>query len=232
MLPILRCLGKKIIYSQPSSLVLMFHHVTDSPAIPQSGCLLRTEDFYDKLDMFTNYASLKEVLATPHKQKIAITFDDGLADLYTIAYPYLKKKQIPFTTFISAGLLDKPGYITTDQLLALHQDPLVTIGSHGITHRILPELSSQEKKQEIQGSKQMLEELLQDTISYFAYSHGQYDRECLQYAKIYQFGFSVRHYPLNRITEQNRLLIPRLNVENATLAQNEALFYKYYIKKE
>lgn len=200
----------------PSSAVLMFHHVDNEPEIRKSGCLLNTKLFYEIINSHDNYSSLSEVIAHPGKQKITITFDDGLEDLYLIAYPYLKSKGIPFTAFIITDFLDTPGYITTEQLKALANDSLVTIGSHGITHEILPKLSSKDKMHELIDSQKLLADLIGKSVDVYAYSHGQYDKESLEYAKTYTYCMSVAGFPLNFITKRNRLLIPRFNVEDST----------------
>jgi len=214
---IIKKIGKKAVFSLPSSYVLMFHHVTSTPEIKCSGCLLDTDKFYKQIDLYKNYDHLKNVIAKPGMRKTAVTFDDGLEDLYTIAYPYLKAKGFPFTAFIVTDFLDKPGYITTNHLIEMSKDKLVTIGSHGITHRILPQLSAEEQQIEIQESKKILEDIINKEVFCFAYSHGQFNKDSLRYASIYDYCMSVAGYPLNFITKRNRLLIPRYNLENATV---------------
>ena len=201
------------LYKIPSSAVLMFHHVSASPEIKMSGCLLETEKFCRVIESFSNFAPLCEVLEKPRQMKIAITFDDGLADLYTIAYPYLKKHGVPFTAFIITDFLDKPGYITTAQLKEMAEDTLVTIGSHGITHEILPALAAEEKKRELCESKRVLESIIGKPVEIFAYSHGQYDKEGLENARIYKYCMSTAGYPLNFITGHDRLRQPRFNFD-------------------
>ena len=213
---IIRKTCKKIVFSLKSSYVLMFHHVTDSPEIKRSNCLLQTSKFYDIIDSLSDFNRLEDVLNNIHKNNIAITFDDGLADLYTIAYPYLIKKNIPFTAFIVTDFLDKPGYITTKQLIEMSKNPLVTIGSHGVSHRIFTNLNSYEKEIELKESKRILEELIKKRINLFAYSHGIYDKETLKFAgKNYMYGMSVNSYPLNFITKK-RMENPRFNIDNNT----------------
>ena len=77
----LRAIVKNTIYALPSSGVLMFHHVEDTPALPRSKCLLATERFYEIISAFPAeaYASVSDVLK--RKRKIAITFDDGIEDV-------------------------------------------------------------------------------------------------------------------------------------------------------
>jgi peptidoglycan/xylan/chitin deacetylase (PgdA/CDA1 family) len=172
--------------------------------------------FIKLIDSYDCYAPLLNVILHPWKKRIALTFDDGLEDVYAIAYPYLKEKKIPFTIFIITDFLNTPGYITKEQLLEMSENPFVTIGSHGITHKVLPDISSTDKRYEIHESRQILSKLVKRDIVFFAYSHGQYDKESLKYANEYKYCLSVLGRPLNVITGLKHTIIPRFNVENAT----------------
>lgn len=223
---IIKKIGKKVVYSLPSSYVLMFHHVTSTPEIKCSGCMLDTNKFYDIVNMLSGFKSLEDVIQSPHKKNAAITFDDGLADLYTIAYPFLISKNIPFTAFIITDYLDKPGYITTEQLTEMSKNSLVTIGSHGLSHEIFTKLNTEGKKRELSESKKILEHITGRNINVFAYSHGAYDNETLKYAReSYKYAMSVKGFPLNFVTK-NKMLIPRLNIENSTYKNRIKLFDK------
>jgi len=53
---------------------------------------------------------LKEIFwerKTPHKQ-VAITFDDGYANNYSVAYPILKAMSLPATFFITTSFIEQP----------------------------------------------------------------------------------------------------------------------------
>lgn len=200
----------------PSSAILMFHHVDDSPPICKSGCLLAFEKFKELFDDPKRFDSLENVVNSPKRRKIAVTFDDGLTDLYTMAYPFLKSKGIPFTAFIITDFLGTPGYITEDQLKEMAADPLVTIGSHGTSHAILKGMPVSEQERELKKSQRVLEKITEKAVDVFAYSHGQYDSETLDLVKSYRYACSVRSLPLNAITAKQRYLLPRYNVENGT----------------
>ena len=150
---------------------MMLHHVS---AGKYSPCVLSTENFIGFLDSNQKYISIDELLkssASKYKDAIAITIDDGLYDLYTVAYPLLLERKIPFTAFVSADLLDQEGYITTEQLKEMSRNPLVTIGSHGCTHKCLDELSIEEQIYEINESKQKLEALIEKEIKLKSEKH-------------------------------------------------------------
>jgi len=52
----------------------------------------------------------------PPKNAIVITIDDGYGDFYDIAYPLLRKYQIPSTLFITTGFVDNRLWLWPDQV--------------------------------------------------------------------------------------------------------------------
>ncbi len=203
-----------IVFRLPSSVVLLFHHVSDDPICKKSSCILDTQKFYDIINAFENYASLDETIKEPGKKKVAVTFDDGLQDTYDIAYPFLKSKNVPFTIYIIADFLDTEGYLTKEQLRELASDPLVTIGSHGLNHKVFTKMSTEEKKKEFALSKKIIEEIIGKEVTNFAYSHGAYDRETLTLAKGYKYAMSVASRPINVVTKLSFYRLPRFNIVN------------------
>ena len=110
----------KIFYILHSSYILLFHHITASPQLQKSVCVLEWEKFTALIEKYEqNFSSINDVIKNHKKNRLVLTFDDGLEDLYTKAYPYLKNKKIPFTIFIITDFIDTPGYLTTSQLQEL-----------------------------------------------------------------------------------------------------------------
>lgn len=220
----LKALAKRAAYALPSSYVLMLHHVTAEPALPKSGCLLDTGAFRQFMGRIERYVSVDELLQGAPSGSFAVTFDDGLEDLYTVAYPFLRQRGIPFTAFLVTDFLDQPGYITRAQLAELCRDPLFTVGAHGVTHRVLSELSPAEQETELARSKQLLEDMTGGPVRYFAYSHGQYNRDTLEQAKCYAAAFTTSERPFNALSGHNRLAIPRYNLDSNSLERQTRLF--------
>ena len=47
---------------------------------------------------------------TPPPGSVTVTFDDGFANNYSVAYPILRRHSVPFTIFVTTGLIDRaPG---------------------------------------------------------------------------------------------------------------------------
>lgn len=194
------------------SYVLMFHHVIEAPKVVKSGCLLDFDSFKSFILRYKgNYSSFLDIAAKKCKRKIAVTFDDGLEDVYTFAYPFLKEQGVPFTVFVITDFLDTDGYITAEQLKEMSKDPLVTIGSHGVTHKILPKLSREEKMFELSESKRKLSELIGKDVTVFAYSHGQFDQETLSLMDCYDYAASAADCFSSHFN-MNRYLVPRCNI--------------------
>lgn len=230
MLKIVSRIKKNILYSPSSSLILLFHHLSLNPEIDRSGCKLDTDSFIKILSKYKNYISLQELLSEQKHKCITITFDDGLADVYNIGYKYLKKWNIPFTIFVSTDLLDTEGYITKEQLIEMANDNLVTIGAHGVTHRVLTSLDSEGKRFEITQSRRILEQIIGKKVNIFAYSHGQYDDECIRLVKEagYSYAVSVEAYPYNIFTRGRRYRIPRVNVDFMSLKSAESILERIF----
>lgn len=212
---------RPIIRHIPSSNIYMFHHLSGNPKIDVSGCKLDTDDFYKFIEEHSNAIAIPELLKGrfPNAGKFAYTFDDGIEDVFTIAYPYLKKRNLPFTIFILTEMLDKPGYITTEQLLTMSKDTLITIGAHGTNHGILTQLSREEQTDEIYYGKKKLEAIIGRKVSFFAYSHGQYNKAIIKmvHKAGFKYAFSVRGIGLNFISRMQCYELPRCNVDNTTL---------------
>lgn len=220
MLRRLKRLIKRILFSiLPSTTALMFHHIDDGHLIVKSGCRLAKSKFLEIIDSEISFITMDEYVRFPYswRNPCTITFDDGLKDVYRVAYPELKKRGIPFTVFVVTDYLDTDGYLTTEELLELSSAPLVTIGSHGVTHEILKGMTMEQQREELVKSKHILQNIIHKPIRYFAYSHGQYDAvsiKLLRSTRCYDFAFSAGGGITNLITLRSRFTLPRMDCED------------------
>ena len=114
------------------------------------------------------------------RNALALTFDDGFADVFTNAYPLLKREGVPFTVCITTGFAGKPGMLNIAQIQEMARDPLVSWGAHGVTHRPLTELPSSEAEREIEDSQRAVEAMIGHKINLFCYPDGKYDDKIKQ----------------------------------------------------
>ena len=204
---------KKTKYLLPSSTVLMLHNVSAGEIA--NSITLSKAHLEQLLRAFGCFADIADVLKAPEKKRIALSFDDGYEDLFTVAYPMLKAYGVPFTAFIAPSFLDTPGYLTTAQLCTLAADPLVTIGSHNLTHRSLKELDAAAQTEELLRSKEQLETLLGRPVSLLAYPNGQANDvtfSVLERSNAYQYAFLAAGGGISALNRR-KYAMPRLRMD-------------------
>lgn len=144
------------------------------------------------------------------KKPVILTFDDGYTDNYENLLPLLKKHNTKAVIYVLAdrGLKNnlwdmgqgeqEASLMNDEQLLECHSTGLVEIGSHGMSHRHLPQLNENDALEEISVSKEKLEALLNDEIVSFAYPYGDYgEREAVLVKQAgYSFGIATVSGPV------------------------------------
>jgi peptidoglycan/xylan/chitin deacetylase (PgdA/CDA1 family) len=113
---------------------------------------------------------------------ILLTFDDGYEGHYRYVYPLLKQYQYPGVFSIYTAKVGKRmgrSSLTWDQLREMTKDPLVTISSHSISHKVMDGMKPDQLLLETQESKRILEAQLGIPIHYFTYPEGKYDQQAM-----------------------------------------------------
>jgi len=116
------------------------------------------------------------------RKSVVVTFDDGYDDNYSYAFDILRKYEIPATIFIPSDLIGTKGYLIWDQVKEMLKNG-IHFGSHSRYHSYLPDIPSAGQKEEIEGSKRVLEEELGVEINYFAYPIGGFSEQIKQFVK-------------------------------------------------
>ena len=108
--------------------------------------------------------SLDDALAAGKRmprRAVVLTFDDAYKDVATHAHPMLSDAGIPFTIFQTTSYLGtNPRMLDREDLERMREDPLITWGSHGVTHKPFTELDDAELDRELSDSKAVLEQVL------------------------------------------------------------------------
>lgn len=136
---------------------------------------------------------------------VAVTFDDGYAGFYEHVLPVLHEFAIPATVFAVAGRVGGHNDWMVDADLpqrTLMSAPQlrelaglgVALGSHSMTHPRLPELDDSALKEELEGSRKRLEDLLGQPVQHLAYPYGRHDQRVMGFARRagYQAACSTR----------------------------------------
>ncbi len=171
--------------------ILMYHEVgPHRPGSKLNVWRVLEEDFEAQLDVLSKRGyrgvSLRALLenSLEEQKRAAITFDDGYAGVLTRALPLLRARGFSATVFVVSGKLggrndwdgETPGdaLLSADGVRALHAAG-IEIGSHGATHRALPELSDADLEAEVKGSRETLEGVLGAPVTSFCYPYGAFD---------------------------------------------------------
>ncbi len=117
-----------------------------------------------------------------------LTFDDGLLDNYTIAFPIIKEFSLKAYFFVTVSKIGTDGYMNWEQLKELKESGMI-IGSHGMTHKVLVELDYKELNDEIQISKEIIEKKLGVSVDYFSIPYGHYNRRIID--KVIKAGYKA-----------------------------------------
>lgn len=123
------------------------------------------------------------------EKPIIITFDDGFESNYKYAYPILKKYNLNATIFVTPDSesenfkalkgIDSP--LTRDQIKEMSNNG-ISIESHGMTHRLLTDLSEEEIEWELKESKFTLEAITEKTVNFLAIPGGAYNKKVREIA--------------------------------------------------
>ncbi|MFA5124395.1 MAG: polysaccharide deacetylase family protein [Patescibacteria group bacterium] len=167
------------------AVILMYHSVGDNGRF----FTVESQDFSAQLAYLKqqryNIVSLSALLdyLTAGKippRTVAITFDDGYTDNYSIAFPLLKKYNFPATIFLATGLpsIDLP-LLDKDQVSEMAASGLIDFEPHTVSHAKLTKISLTEARQEIIESKAFIEREYCKPVSYFAYPYGRYNQQII-----------------------------------------------------
>lgn len=159
--------------------IIMYHQVTYTDR-PQTNWV-SPENFewqmaylkdhgYNVIRLHELVEAIEEGRSLPRKTAV-ITFDDGYENNYTQAFKILKKYHFPAIIFVPSDRVNTEHYLTWEQIKEMIAAG-IDIGSHTRTEAYLPDLMVERQRNEIQASKDILEQNLGITVEYFAYPIG------------------------------------------------------------
>jgi peptidoglycan/xylan/chitin deacetylase (PgdA/CDA1 family) len=162
----------------------------------------------------------------PETRYVAVTFDDGLENLLENAIPELEQRGIPSTIFVPTELLGQfPPWVTnasdrnlwgkmmsSDQLKALPTN-LISLGSHGMTHAMLPSLREEDARRELTESRQKLEDLSNRRVTLFSFPFGAFNECLVTWCREAGYERVFTSLPKNAFTDPKEFVSGRVWVE-------------------
>lgn len=184
--------------------VLYYHVVTQK----QRAMFARQMDWLEKHRKPVSINKLMELEAGVWY--VAVTFDDGFQSVIENALPELDARDIPVTVFVPSGLLGhRPCWagsqefvLDARQLRELNRHPLVSIGSHCISHPNLLHLNEHQAENEILGTKLQLEKILGEEIQALSFPFGAFAEPHVAMAREAAYSLVFTTLP-ELITEYN-----------------------------
>lgn len=177
---------------------------------------LPSESFANSMRELASWTMLNAVPFVPFtdhpEHGVAVTFDDGYRSTSVLAQQTLASLSIPFHVFVTKNyvLSNDPQYLTVNDLRLLAEHPLVTIGTHGITHTKFTELSTTALLGELRESRTWLEDVIGKPVLSLSYPHGEYNEKVLDLVQesgythaacsnIGTFGDPIQRFAIPRI---------------------------------
>jgi peptidoglycan/xylan/chitin deacetylase (PgdA/CDA1 family) len=118
----------------------------------------------------------------PTRAPVVLTFDDGRAADYDVAFPLLLAAGVRAEFFINTARVGRPGYLTWARIAEMH-DAGMSFQSHAHEHVALPALSAQLLRNELRTSKRLLEDFLGRGVDFVAAPHSLVDRRVVDAAQ-------------------------------------------------
>jgi peptidoglycan/xylan/chitin deacetylase (PgdA/CDA1 family) len=126
--------------------------------------------------------AITEDLRNGPRSTCVLTFDDGYEDLYRLAYPLLAERRLPFVLYLTTEPVETghslgPGGepLSWDQVRAMAEGGLMTLGAHTHRHPDLRALSRDELAEELDRSNDLIERRTGIRPRHFAYPKGFWD---------------------------------------------------------
>lgn len=121
-----------------------------------------------------SFTTLLTKIVTSATKQVAITFDDGFASVYTVAFPVLKELSVPASVFVITSRIGKDNYLSWQQLQELIEAGWA-IGSHTKNHADLTALTLASLRKELKESHDILAKHLTLTSNCLAYPFGRHN---------------------------------------------------------
>lgn len=161
-------------------------------------------------------------------RSVAVTFDDGFANLATSGGPILQRYGISATVYIITGMVgcatrwtDRGAPLPSLSILSWEQieglaSSGVEVGAHTVTHGFLTQYSPAALQFELGSARHTLQHHLGLTVHSFAYPQGDYSRRVVQAVRAAGYSTAVTVDQGRASLVSDPFMLPRLLVSGNT----------------
>ncbi len=159
---------------------------------------------------------------TKTKNKIWLTFDDGLKTNVDDILPVLKKYHIPATFFVSPNLHKQSGrFMTKNEIKLINACNYATIGNHTFNHLNVLSLDIKDVSKEILKCNSELSEFSNYNNHIFSYPFGKYSNDVVELLKNENFVLAATTQPTYITNNADLFFVPRCGFgEDLSLIEN------------
>lgn len=184
MAPAVR-VGRAPVVRLPGFPVLLYHGLVRSPAdaVPagERRYWVPAEQFREHLDALApaEVGLLAECWARPPipgpaRRPVVLTFDDGNASDYRLAFPALAARGLRAEFFVNTALIGRPGFLRWSEIVEMQRAGM-SFQSHGDDHVDLLALSGPALRRQLEDSRRRLEDRLGRAVHFLAAPYGRVD---------------------------------------------------------
>lgn len=204
--------------------ILMYHYVDASlhPADPYSaGNTVSPEQFAAQMDYLAAngyhpvtleqiYAAMGGLEPLPPKA-VALTFDDGWKDQYSVVFPILRSHHFVATFFVITGHVGGEWSMNWDELREM-ADHGMAIESHTVHHPDLRTLAPARLQGELTQSRDSIGAMLGEVPMAFAYPSGAYNQGVIAAVKAAGYRIAVTTHHGDILDPSHTFEWPRIRV--------------------
>ena len=180
-----------LFFHSKKSKVIFYHDIHSNEQYTDMSTSIKLFERHIQIINQSGYEIVSRI--TKEYGQIEICFDDGFLGLYK-NIDFLKNKKVPIHLFIATSFLDRDKCINSQQLLELSRLDLVRISSHTHSHKILNLLDENDMQKELQCSKDILEELLENPVDSICFPEGKFNYKTISISK--KIGYKKQYSSL------------------------------------
>ena len=201
------------------SQVLMYHSIGGNADGDARGIYSVTPEMFSRqMALLQSLCKRGELRVVPFGEEVpgtlSITFDDGYKDNLYVAATILESLRFPFHVFVNPSLVHsgQSGILSQREVQDLKENPFVSLGVHGYSHKPMTSLSSENVLDELGLARAWFADIVGHEASSLSYPHGAVN-DCVANL-VKQSGFTraacSKFGPLTLSSDQFRL--PRIDI--------------------
>jgi peptidoglycan/xylan/chitin deacetylase (PgdA/CDA1 family) len=149
----------------------------------------------------------------PEKSAVVLTFDDGRATDYEVAFPLLLAAGVRAEFFVNTATIERAGHLTWSRIMEMHRAGM-SFQSHAHDHVLLLGLPERLLRNELQTSKRLIEDRVGRGVDFLAAPYGLLDRRVIDTAR--EVGYQAVCNSLSWPTRPGGTVVHRVAVYRDT----------------